>query len=414
MFPAEVSEAVSLLHVPSEECSWLNGEVPWSWCWAFTYLTESTWIIPRQTSWNHLWTIPVDTIIGCSRFALQMTWHRFLKMELEHRLQGTKTFIDCDDLTDLTRLFSYVGQDAFCWSFWIFLGQAHFLRFRRSFVREHFVEPVSEFCKKDTDTFLILGSPAILTCKWSRLIATRRRPCSSLGPTSCSLQRSSLEATKIWCQISRSWPTIWDQFVRCTESLTVAFSGGKAPGSSETHGWHGVRSGEWLVARFGSRPSVPTWHATGCPVLADPEDTEAMATALVLSSMLKPKLLGTEVPIPSVLEEGCKIVITVHVFYFSILLTGTESIKHFQHHFRPNKPPVGAQVALVICTANCWKSVQVQHWLLEIANRPSCGVIPVIAEDQFLVPSASLYGIASKLFGRNGFPALLYLSLVNS
>ena len=24
---------------------------------------------------------------------------------------GTKTFIDCDDLTDLTRLFSHVGQD---------------------------------------------------------------------------------------------------------------------------------------------------------------------------------------------------------------------------------------------------------------------------------------------------------------
>eukprot|EP00435_Cladocopium_sp_Y103_P020538 s2211_g5.t1 len=36
---------------------------------------------------------------------------RFLKMELELRNPGTKTFIDCDDLTDLTRLFSYVGQD---------------------------------------------------------------------------------------------------------------------------------------------------------------------------------------------------------------------------------------------------------------------------------------------------------------
>ena len=37
---------------------------------------------------------------------------RFLKMELELRNPGTKTFIDCDDLTDLTRLFSYVGQDS--------------------------------------------------------------------------------------------------------------------------------------------------------------------------------------------------------------------------------------------------------------------------------------------------------------
>ena len=36
-------------------------------------------------------------------------------MELELRNPGTKTFIDCDDLTDLTRLFSYVGQD---WRGW--------------------------------------------------------------------------------------------------------------------------------------------------------------------------------------------------------------------------------------------------------------------------------------------------------
>ena len=53
---------------------------------------------------------------------------RLLKMELEQRLPGSKTFIDCDDLNDLTRLFSYVAQD--------------------------------------TETFLIMGSPDILTRKW--------------------------------------------------------------------------------------------------------------------------------------------------------------------------------------------------------------------------------------------------------
>eukprot|EP00913_Durusdinium_trenchii_P014591 g13690.t1 len=37
---------------------------------------------------------------------------RLLKMELEARMPGTKTFIDCDDLNDLTRLFSYVGQES--------------------------------------------------------------------------------------------------------------------------------------------------------------------------------------------------------------------------------------------------------------------------------------------------------------
>ena len=29
-----------------------------------------------------------------------------------HPRPGTKTFIDCDDLNDLTRLFSYVGQES--------------------------------------------------------------------------------------------------------------------------------------------------------------------------------------------------------------------------------------------------------------------------------------------------------------
>ena len=106
--------------------------------------------------------------------------------------------------------------------------------------------------------------------------------------------------------------------------------------------------------------STSTFYSTDFPVLANPEDTEAVATAMVLSSMLKPKLLGTNLPLPSVLEEG----------------------KHL---------PEGAQMALMICSSNCWKSAQVERWLLQTSQLPSCGLIPVIAEDNFLVPSPSLY-----------------------
>ena len=69
---------------------------------------------------------------------------RLLKMELETRLPGTKTFIDCDDLNDLTRLFSYVAQD--------------------------------------TETFLIMGSPAILTRKWcvGEMVTGRRHGVKTL------------------------------------------------------------------------------------------------------------------------------------------------------------------------------------------------------------------------------------------
>ncbi|CAJ1332770.1 unnamed protein product, partial [Effrenium voratum] len=53
---------------------------------------------------------------------------RLLKMELQKRGSRFKTFVDCDDLNDLTRLFSYVGQD--------------------------------------TETLVVLATPDILTRKW--------------------------------------------------------------------------------------------------------------------------------------------------------------------------------------------------------------------------------------------------------
>ena len=105
---------------------------------------------------------------------------------------------------------------------------------------------------------------------------------------------------------------------------------------------------------------MTTFYSTDCPVLANPGDTEAMATAMVLSSMLNPKLIGTRLPLTSVLEES-------------------------------NDVRDGAQVALMICSSNCWKSAQVERWLLQTSQLPSCGVIPVIAEDNFLVPSPSMY-----------------------
>ena len=41
-------------------------------------------------------------------------------------------------------------------------------------------------------------------------------------------------------------------------------------------------------------------------VLADPKDAEAVATAMVLTNFLKPKLLTTNLPPPSLLLEGSK------------------------------------------------------------------------------------------------------------
>lgn len=261
---------------------------------------------------------------------------RFLKMELELRNPGTKTFIDCDDLTDLTRLFSYVGQD--------------------------------------TETFLILGSPAILTRKWcvGEMVTAHRNNVKTLllsWPTflkpdekfiedfptlvpdygelaSHGIGLSDVAAAFRWLQKVESH-SLPEKFTPSSSSHLV----GMLCGQSHEQRLSGLPTAKSFSARM---------YSTDCPVLANPDDTEAVATAMVLSSMLKPKLLGTNLPPPSVLEEG-------------------------------NTVPDGAQVALMICSSNCWKSAQVECWLLQTSQLLTCGLIPVIAEDNFLVPSPTLY-----------------------
>ena len=47
----------------------------------------------------------------CHQKVAAGSYARLLKMELQKRGSRFTTFVDCDDLNDLTRLFSYVGQD---------------------------------------------------------------------------------------------------------------------------------------------------------------------------------------------------------------------------------------------------------------------------------------------------------------
>eukprot|EP00438_Fugacium_kawagutii_P032921 Skav205028 [mRNA] locus=scaffold6308:9077:23390:- [translate_table: standard] len=74
---------------------------------------------------------------------------------------------------------------------------------------------------------------------------------------------------------------------------------------------------------------------TNCPILADPRNTEAMACAMVLSAMLMPRLLGTHVSSPSIVEEDEKI---------------APSATH----------------SLLLCSENCFKSLQIQNWILQV------------------------------------------------
>ena len=94
------------------------------------------------------------------------------------------------------------------------------------------------------------------------------------------------------------------------------------------------------------------------PLLVDPDNLEAVASALVLSTLLKPLLLGTQVPVPSVLLKGSRVA-------------------------------VSTKMSLMLCSENCFRSEHVQEWLLQAYQAPSCCMIPVLAEDSFRVPAAS-------------------------
>jgi len=251
---------------------------------------------------------------------------RLLKMELETQLPGTKSFIDCDDLNDLTRLFSYVGQD--------------------------------------TDTFLVLGSPAILTRKWC------------VGEMVTAQQNNVNTILLTWPDFTKPDETFIENYTSLVPDVNeLAKYGISLSAVHDAFRWLCTVNTQSLPRAINpntiadvvgsltpqrmTRKSTSEF-STDCPVLADPKDAEAVATAMVLTNFLKPKLLTTNLPPPSLLLEGSKV-------------------------------PQETCVSLLICSGNCFKSPQVQSWLLEASQLPDCGLIPVIAEDNFLVPSPVMY-----------------------
>eukprot|EP00913_Durusdinium_trenchii_P032492 g30419.t2 len=189
----------------------------------------------------------------------------------------TKTFIDCDDLNDLTRLFSYVGQD--------------------------------------TETFLVLCSPAILTRKWC--VGEMALP----PPHRYGISMEDVAETFRWLN-ERDCQTMPENITPTTSHAMVSdlVAASRTSGGRKSRPLRG--------------PSHFTELTTNFPVLVDPQDTEAMATAL-------PRLLGTSLPLPSVLPAGKEV-----------------SEK--------------ALLSMVICSNQCFKSEHIQKWLLQACRRPEC------------------------------------------
>jgi len=230
-------------------------------------------------------------------------------------------------LNDLTRLFSYVGQD--------------------------------------TETFVILGSPDILTRKW------------------CVGEICTARSHKVRTVLLK-----WPEFVNPDEDFIQKYDS-VVPDISELVNYNiGLQEVQETMAWINTVetvdvPSLVTLESmtyicsclTGssqtlsrasaespdCIILSDLDNMEAAATAYVLLGLVVPKLVGGERNnMPAVLQKGRSVSET-------------------------------AVSALVICSDGCFKQPEFGDWLLHVAKLPNCCVLPIIAEDGFRFPSPSYY-----------------------
>lgn len=291
----------------------------------------------------------------CHHKAASGCMARLLKIELQQRLPRSKTFVDCDDLMNLTRLFGYVGQD--------------------------------------TETFVILGSPAIFTRKWcvgemvtaqvnsvhtilvawptmvmpdEQFIAHYR----SIVPDIKELTKFGINLTEVkrtlrWLgEVETLWlpSKLTDHAVRSlVHSLTnVRWRSSRLSDASPSPAGPAGPGGSSEATDYRHRKSNSS-EATSmlCPILVDPKNIEAVAAAFILQALLRPLLLN-QLMLPDVIKEEASL-------------------------------PLETRCALMVCSDLCFLSGQVQAWLLQASRIPSCYMIPVIADDNFLVPSPSFF-----------------------
>ncbi|CAJ1362423.1 unnamed protein product, partial [Effrenium voratum] len=254
---------------------------------------------------------------------------RLLKMELQKRGSRFATFVDCDDLNDLTKLFSYVGQD--------------------------------------TETFVIMGSPDILTRKW------------------CVGEMCTARSHKVHT-VLLAWPEFMKpdkMFIENYESIVpditeLANYNIGMQEVADTMRWINTiecvdvphlistESIDTIVSSMTGTVRTRSMNADArttpdCLILADLDNMEAAATAYVLLGLIVQKLMGGQKNnMPAVLQKDKAV-------------------------------PSTAVSALVICSDGCFKSFQFAERLLAVARMSGCCVLPIIAEDGFRFPAQTYY-----------------------
>eukprot|EP00439_Symbiodinium_sp_Y106_P027243 s3133_g3.t1 len=268
---------------------------------------------------------------------------RLLKMRLQKRSSRNSTFVDSDDLNDLTRLFSY-----------------------------------------DTETFVVLCSPDVLLRKWciGEICTARAHDVHTVlvkwpeyvDPDEffISNMESIIPGVKDLANYNISMDDVREslRFIQTADSMILPASLCqdsikdvcdllvRSKVSKPDQHALGVRSSVATTStKFGSETEREP-ISPDCPILAEPGNIEAEAAAFILMDLLIPRMNKAErCSLPT---EGADL-------------------------------PATTMTALLICTEGCFKCPQIARWILQLGESPSWSLVPIIAEDRFLVPSAGFF-----------------------
>ncbi|CAK8992386.1 unnamed protein product [Durusdinium trenchii] len=265
----------------------------------------------------------------CHHKAATAALARWLKMELEGCGARFKTFIDLDSLTDLTQLFSYVSTQV--------------------------------------ETLAILGSPQLVMRKWcvGEIVTARL---FNVQAVLVSLPDFSLPDEDFINDYGANVPEIID--------LTTYGYGLSEVKASLRWLWTmktirvkkvSARSVAEIVGELteighksGVNDGLHVPSIGGC-IVVDHDNTEALAAAHVLARFLAPMTMDRGVP---------------------IMVIPPEEPEQQLQQIQPS-------VLILMCSKNCFVSSYVTKCVLKARFLESCSVLPVIADDDFVIPEKS-------------------------
>jgi len=194
---------------------------------------------------------------------------RLLKMELQKRGSRFKTFVDCDDLNDLTRLFSYVGQD--------------------------------------TETLVVLATPDILTRKWcvGEMCTARVQRVHSVFLTFPGFVKPDKAFIESYSSIVPDVTELANYNIGLTE-VEETLQWVNSLQTVEVPALLTLDSVDRIVSELTNTFRTKSTNQAlepDCIILADLDNIESASTAYVLLGLLVPMLVGAGMPVVLQKEE---------------------------------------------------------------------------------------------------------------